>query len=77
MVYVALGLVNWESSSSVRRSCALRVTGGKTTLVMVAALGFVLALVGRDLVVPLLVISMFGLFDRLVGAPLIRSRAEN
>ncbi|MBX9458848.1 MAG: hypothetical protein KL863_23980 [Rhizobium sp.] len=46
-------------------------------MVMVAGLGFVLALVGRDLVLPLLVISMFGLFDRLVGAPLIRSRTAN
>ena len=41
---------------------------------MVAGLGFAVALVARDLLAPLLVISAFGLFDRLVGAPLLRSR---
>lgn len=41
---------------------------------MVAGLGFAAALVARDLTLPLLVISLFGLFDRLVGEPFIRSR---
>ena len=31
-----------------------------------------MALVARDLTLPLFVISMFGLFDRLVGEPFIR-----
>lgn len=39
---------------------------------MVAGLGFGLALVARDLTLPLLVISLFGLFDRFVGSPLLR-----
>lgn len=40
---------------------------------MVAGLGFAVALVARDLAVPLLIISLFGLFDRFVGEPFIRS----
>lgn len=41
---------------------------------MVAGLGVAVAFVARDLAFPLFVISAFGLFDRLVGEPLMRSR---
>lgn len=41
---------------------------------MVAGVGFGLALIARDLALPLFMISIFGLFDRLVGEPLIRGR---
>lgn len=41
---------------------------------MVAGLGLALALVARDLALPLLTISAFGLFDRMVGEPFLRSR---
>ena len=44
---------------------------------MVAGLGFALALIARDLALPLFMISVFGLFDRLVGEPFIRVRASN
>jgi hypothetical protein len=44
---------------------------------MVAGLGFALALVAHDLAPPLLAISLFGLFDRFVGAPFIRARVSN
>jgi hypothetical protein len=44
---------------------------------MVAGLGFALALIARDLALPLFIISVFGLFDRLVGEPFIRARESN
>lgn len=50
---------------------------GKHGAIMVAGLGFALALIARDLALPLFMISVFGLFDRLVGEPFIRARASN
>jgi hypothetical protein len=44
---------------------------------MVAGLGFALALIARDLTIPLFVISVFGVFDRLVGEPMIRAHATD
>ncbi|MGV3551856.1 hypothetical protein [Rhizobium sp.] len=44
---------------------------------LVAGLGFALALIARDLALPLFMISLFGLFDRLVGEPYFRGRASN
>lgn len=58
----------------MRWGFALRFAGGKYGAVMVAGLGFAVALVARDLALPLLTISAFGLFDRLVGEPYLRSR---
>ena len=52
------------------------IAGGKHGVIMVAGLGFALALVARDLAPPLLTISLFGLFDRFVGEPFIRSRTS-
>jgi hypothetical protein len=45
--------------------------------VVVAGLGLAVALVARDLALPLFTISMFGLFHRLVGEPFFRSRTWN
>jgi hypothetical protein len=55
----------------------LRIASGRNGAIVVAGLGFATALVAHDLAVPLFVISMFGLFDRLVGEPFIRSRVSN
>ena len=55
----------------------MRIASGKHGVVMVAGLGFALALVAHDLALPLFMISMFGLFDRVVGEPFIRSRISN
>lgn len=74
MVYVAPRPVNWESfTHPVRWSLALRCASGRQGVLVVAGLGFAVALVARDLAVPLLIISLFGLFDRFVGEPFIRS----
>lgn len=55
----------------------MRIAGGKHNAIMVAGLGFALALVAHDLAVPLFAISVFGLFDRFIGEPFIRARASN
>jgi hypothetical protein len=66
-----------QSLHPVRWSHALRIAGAKHSGMMVAGLGFALALVAHDLALPLFAISVFGLFDRFVGEPFIRSRASN
>ena len=63
-----------QSTHPVRWSDALRIAGGRNGAAVVAGLGFAVALVARDLALPLFVVSVFGLFDRLVGEPFIRSR---
>lgn len=45
--------------------------------IVVAGLGFAVAFVARDLALPLFMISVFGLFDRLIGEPFVRSRGWN
>ena len=52
----------------------MRIASGKHNAIMVAGLGFALALVAHDLALPMVAISVFGLFDRFVGEPFIRSR---
>jgi hypothetical protein len=52
----------------------LRDARGNKTAVLVVGVGFALALVARDLTLPLLAVSLLGLFDRFVGEPFIRSR---
>ena len=53
------------------------ISSGKHSAMMVAGLCFALALVAHDLALPLFAISIFGLFDRFVGEPFIRSRVSN
>ena len=55
----------------------MRIASRRQAAVAVAGLGFAVALVARDLALPLFMISMFGLFDRLVGEPFVRSRRWN
>ena len=55
----------------------MRIASGRNGAMVTAGLGLAVALVARDLTVPLFTISMFGLFDRLVGEPFIRSRAPD
>jgi len=52
----------------------LRNVRGNKTAVLVVGVGFAFALVARDLTLPLLAVSLLGLFDRFVGEPFIRSR---
>lgn len=43
------------------------IVGGRNGALVVAGLGFAVALVARDLALPLLAISTLGLFDRFYG----------
>lgn len=55
----------------------MRSAGGRNGVIVAAGIGFAVALVARDLALPLLTIAMFGLFDRFVGEPFIRSRRSS
>lgn len=55
----------------------MKIASRRQAAVAVAGLGFAVALVARDLALPLFMISMFGLFDRLVGEPFVRARGWN
>jgi hypothetical protein len=52
------------------------MTSGKTGMIAVAILALAISLVAKDFAAPLLVISMFGLFDRLVANPVLRARTR-
>ena len=55
----------------------MSIASGKGAAIVVGGLGFAVALMARDLALPLLLISIFGLFDRLVGEPFITSRTAH
>lgn len=52
------------------------MTGGKAGYLAVAGLAIAISLVAKDLVLPLFIISVFGLFDRLIGNPVLRARTR-
>jgi hypothetical protein len=52
------------------------MTSGKTGMIAVAALAVALSLVAKDFTVPLFMISMFGLFDRLIANPVLRAKTR-
>lgn len=43
-------------------------------LLKVSAIGFALAFIAKDFSVPLFMLALMGLFDRLVGEPVFRGR---
>ena len=76
-LHCALAVKLGQSLHPVRWSRALGIASGKGAAIVVGGLGFAVALMARDLALPLLLISIFGLFDRFVGEPFIRSRTAN
>ena len=47
---------------------------GSKSYLATMALAIAIAFIAKDLAVPLLVISMMGLFDRFIGQPVLRAR---
>jgi hypothetical protein len=52
------------------------MTGGKTGILAVLALATAISLIAKDFALPLFVISVFGLFDRLIGDPVLRAKTR-
>jgi len=52
------------------------MTSGKTGMIAVAGLALAISLVAKDLALPLLTISITGLFDRLVANPVLRAKTR-
>jgi hypothetical protein len=59
-----------------QRGSASAMTSGKTGMIAVAALAVALSLVAKDFTVPLFMISITGLFDRLIANPVLRAKTR-
>jgi hypothetical protein len=59
-----------------QRGSASAMTSGKTGMIAVAGLALAISLVAKDLAMPLLTISITGLFDRLVANTVLRAKTR-
>jgi hypothetical protein len=49
---------------------------GRANYLAITALAVLIAFIAKDLAVPLFVTSLMGLFDRLIGEPVLRARSQ-
>ena len=75
MVYVAPKPLTCDTPlDRLSRLSVMRI--GRANYLAITALAVLIAFIAKDLAVPLFVISLMGLFDRLIGEPVLRARSQ-